>query len=359
MNTFYKMILKQFYPVFLIALLFFVLILQLVDLFTNLWKYLDNDAAIKDILLVSFYYFPKCISYSLPISLLFSISYTLGILYTNNELIMVFGSGVPLWKFILPFIVTGVLLSVGSFYFEENIVIDSFKQKNSLSRVLLNQSVSFSNTNVTVLTDNNRVIYYADYYNDNNKTLSGLIVFIREADKGFSKRIDAEYATWKEGEWELINCRVFKWDEKREYINESNLDRYTDPILNEPPSTFRKTARNVDEMPIEEALEWIDSLKKAGLPVREALTSFYKRFSFSLTPFIVSLLSAAIGGSFKKNILLMSLLSSLVVSVLFYVLQMVTVIFANLGYISPLSGAFSPFFIFLVSGLWAFRFVKT
>jgi lipopolysaccharide export system permease protein len=66
-----------------------------------------------------------------------------------------------------------------------------------------------------------------------------------------------------------------------------------------------------------------------------------------------------IGGSFKKNILLMSLLISLIISVLFYVTQMVTVIMANLGYISPITGAFSPFFLFIVSGAWLVRFVKT
>ena len=353
------MIVKEFLPVFIVSTLFFVLILQLVDLFTNLWKYLDNDASVKEILLVSFYYFPKCISSAMPISLLFSVSYTLGLLYTNNELIMVFGSGIPLWKFILPFIMTGVLLSIGSLFFEEKVVMDSYKKKNNMNRLLLNQSVSFSNTNVTVISENNRIIYYADYYNDNNKTLSGLIVFIKNEDNSFQKRIDAESATWRDSGWELRNARIFYWDEEGEYIQEMNRDQYIDPIISEPTSTFRKTVRNVEEMQIPEAREWIESLKKSGLPIREALTTFYKRFSFALTPLIVSLLSAAIGGSFKKNILLMSLLSSLVISVLFYVLQMITVLFANLGYISPISGAFSPFFIFLFLGIWTFRFART
>ena len=83
----------------------------------------------------------------------------------------------------------------------------------------------------------------------------------------------------------------------------------------------------------------IKSLKKAGLPFREQLTEYYRRFSFALTPFIVSIVSSALGGRFKKNILLMSLVVSLVISVGYYVLQMVSVLFAKLGYISPLVGA--------------------
>ena len=42
--------------------------------------------------------------------------YTLGNFYSNNELIAVFGSGVPLFRFVVPLlIVFGLLMSVSSF----------------------------------------------------------------------------------------------------------------------------------------------------------------------------------------------------------------------------------------------------
>ena len=359
MKTLFRYTLRQFFPVFMVSIIFFVLILQLVDLFTNLWKYLDNEAAISEILKVQLLYLPKCLIFALPISLLFSISYTLGTFYSNNELIIVFGSGIPLFAFIIPFILVGVFISVGSFFFEENIVIESYKEKNALSRTLLNQTVSFSNTNVTVLSEGNRIIYSADYYNDNTKSLSGLIVLFRDENGGFLRRIDAEWGTWKNDVWELKNCRVFEWDADRENIVETQINSVVEPLLSEPPSTFRKTVRNVEEMRFREAREWIAALRKAGLPFRESLTAYYKRFSFALSSLIVTFISGMIGGSFKKNILLMSLLVSLVISVLYYVIQMVTVIMANLGYISPITGAFSPFFIFVIFGAWLFRFVKT
>jgi hypothetical protein len=42
----------------------------------------------------------KCALFAIPISLLFSTSFTLGTFYSNNELIIVFGSGIPLFRFI-------------------------------------------------------------------------------------------------------------------------------------------------------------------------------------------------------------------------------------------------------------------
>ena len=117
-------------------------------------------------------------------------------------------------------------------------------------------------------------------------------------------------------------------------------------------------AHNI-RMSVEEAKLWVESLRKAGLPYREPLTDYYKRYSFALTPLIVAFLSCSLGGRFKKNILLMSLLLSLVVSVLYYVSQMVTSLFAKSGILTPIIGAWAPFAFFMIIGLWFFRTART
>ena len=350
---------RSFIPVFLVSLLFFMLILILVDLFANLWRYINNDVSILAILKVSLYYAPTCISYSLPISLLFSISYTMGTFYSNNELIAVFGSGVPLIRFILPFILIGLMLSVGGFYFEERVVRPSFAIKNQLSRELLGRNVTYSNTNVTVLSRGDRIIYHCDYYNDNSKTLSGVLVLVRDNEGDFQQCVSAEWATWEDTYWLFKRCRVFTWTEDGTYVTERYHETWHEEYLDEPPITFRKNIRDIREMRSSEAREWIFALQKAGLPYRKSLTDYYQRFSFALTPFIVALISSVIGGSFRKNILLMSLISSLSISVIYYVFQMMTKLFADNGYITPAAGAWIPVLFFTIAGFWAFRYART
>jgi lipopolysaccharide export system permease protein len=67
-----RYLIRQFIPVFLVALSMFMFLLVLLDIFVNLWHYLNNQVAISRILLVSFYYLPKSLSFALPISLLFA-----------------------------------------------------------------------------------------------------------------------------------------------------------------------------------------------------------------------------------------------------------------------------------------------
>jgi lipopolysaccharide export system permease protein len=196
MNKLNKMLVISFLQTFIISIVFFIFLIELVDLFANLWRYLNNDASFFLILKVAYLYLPKCIIYSISPALLFSVSYTLGTYYSNNELIAIFGSGVSLLQFTSPLIILGVIFSLGSFIFNEIYVIDTIKEKNELSNVLLGYNPSFSNTDITVVSTNN-TIYHSDYYNDNTQTLSGVILILRD-DKGeIYERIDAEWAEFK------------------------------------------------------------------------------------------------------------------------------------------------------------------
>lgn len=357
MKKLYLMVLRTVIPVFLVSIIFFVLLLELVDLFANLWRFLNQDVPLGDIMMIQLYYIPKCISYAFPVSILFSTSYCLGEFYARNELIAIFGAGISLGRFTLPFFVLGFFVSIFGFYFEENFVIDTFQKKNDLVREVLNQSVSFSNTNVTILGSDVSMIYHADYYNDMNKSLTGLVLTQRDAQGEFLRRIDAESAVWKDGLWELKGVRLYR--REGEEIHEEVLPLLVDPEISSPPFHFRKVFGNVEEMPRREAREWILSLRQAGLSYRGALAEYYKRYSFALAPLVVSLLSAAVGGRFRKNVLLMSLLSSLVFSVVYYVMQMLLMLLAKLGYIAPLVGAWTAFMVFLSMGLFLMGKART
>lgn len=344
MRTVDRYLVRQFVPVFLVGLLLFVLLLQLVDLFANLWKYLSYDTSALDILKVALLYTPKCVSYALPVSLLFAAAYVLGELYARNELIIFFTSGVPLRRLALSFFVIGSILSVLAFQFEDRIVIASLRQKKDLSGVLLRQRNSGSDSDIVVKADEGRLVYSAEYYNDAEKTLNNLTIVERNRDGAFNRLIQARRARWNDGAWDLENAVSYRWFDDRIVYESYGATKEFD----EPPDTFRRNALDVSDLRSRDAEAYIDDLRRAGFPVESALADYYKRFAFAATPFVVMLLSVAVGGRFRKNVLLMSLLASLVVSVIYYVIQMLTMLMAKLGYVSPVAGAWAPAVIFIL-----------
>jgi len=355
------MLLRQFAPIFLVALAFFILLLQLMDIFVSIWRYVAHDVPALEVARIALLYLPKCISFALPVSFLFAISYTLGLLYAGNELFAIFGSGVSLHRLVLPFITLGLLISVGSFYFEDAVVIPAFKTKNDAFAKAVKQVTSLSQQRVTVTSPDQRVVYTADYYNDAEQKLQGITIVVRDAGMNLANRIDAMSADWRGTRWVLSGCRIFTWDASTGLLSDETRATWDSPLLSEPPETFRRLASSVDQMRRADAQRYVGLLRKAGLTdfYREALTDYYRKYSFALTPFIVAFIASSLGSTFRRNILLMSLLSSLVISVGFYVAQMVASILAKNGLINPLTGAWTPFALFLLLGFMLFRTART
>jgi lipopolysaccharide export system permease protein len=359
MRLLYGMLLKQFLPILLMALLFFVLLLQLIDVFGSIWRYFAHNVGVRQVAWIALLYLPKCISFALPVSFLFAISYTLGIFYGNNELFAIFGSGVSLHRLVVPFLVLGMVLSVGAFFFDDTTVIPTFQMKNEAYAQAVKQITSLSQSNVTVTSPDQRVIYISDYYNDAQKRLTGVTVVVRDAQMNLVSRADAQWAEWVNNRWVLHVCRTFTWDPAARLLSAETRDTYDSPELVEPPDTFRKLARSIAEMNRAESQRYVALIRKAGLPYREVLTDYYRKYSFAFTPLIVAFIASSLGSTFKKNILLMSLLSALVISVAFYVSQMVAAILSKNGFIPPLAGAWSPFTVFMALGFLLFRTARS
>ncbi len=356
MKLLQRYLMQQFLPVCLVALLFFVVLLELGDLFVNFWKYLQNDVSVANIFKVMWLYIPKCISFSMPMSILFASSYTMGNMYARNELTSIFASGFPLYALILPLLVFGFLLSLSMFFFEDNVVIHSLYEKNKLNKTLLKQEESLSNTNIVVLSDSGKIIYTADYYQDADVKLYALLVIVRDEQGALLNVIQAPVAAWNGTEWITEQAVVYTVGPDRSVT----MTRNAIPVpLKELPSTFKRNTTSVDELASADAKKYIAALKKAGLPYAEQLSNYYKRFSFPLTIFIVLFFSISLGGRFRKNIMLMSLLLSLAVAVSYYVLQMVTMLFAKWEYISPSAGAWFPVILFVFLSTIILRYART
>ena len=256
MRLLYKMSMGYFFRYLISSILFFVLILELLDIFSNLWRYINNGVPLSQILHVAALYFPKCVVFSLPISVLFSIAYTLGNFYANNELIAIFGCGVSLYKFVFPFIIIGVLLSTGSFYFEEKVVIRTYREKGELTYNLLNSQRNYNNANVTIIDHAHNRIYHADYYNDTEKVLSNVVITENDG-SGWPVRLDANVGEWSNDDncWVFHNVVMFKWDPEKNLYAMTQQKMLTDESYDQSPDSFRNISRNVEEMEKETAPE--------------------------------------------------------------------------------------------------------
>lgn len=353
-------LLKLFLPVFLIALIFFVLVLELGDIFYNLNNYIENKVSLKTILKIALLFLPKCISFAMPISMLFAGSYTLGNLYAKNELTIIFSSGVSLQRFVLPILIFSFLCSVGMFFFEDQIVIKTFSKKNALFQEAVDKEQSLDTYDLAVMSNWGKVIYTSDYYDAVNKVLNNPKIIHKNDEGRLDMIIASQNATWNEEKslWVLKSSNVYRIDENEDVFFNFEAESIFD-FLNEPPESFQKITANVDEMQAGEVKDFLDKLQQKGFSQTEYLVKYYQRFSFPFTIFIVLFLSISFGGYLKKNVLLMSLLLSLSFAVLYYVSQMSTAVLASWNLISPIVGAWLPFIVFFILSVFLIKKART
>jgi lipopolysaccharide export system permease protein len=334
----------------------FITLLCLIDLFLNLVHYLNYEARFSEIMRASIYYIPKSFSLALPIALLFASAYTLGDLSARNELTSIVTSGIPFWRLSLSLIVIGVIMSVFAFFFEDYIVIPTFKEKNILTRRLRHQEQSKKDSNIVVKTNNGNRIYSVDYYDRVNQTINGVSIVERDTNGNFIQQIRAASASWNGEYWVFNNAYVYEWDDRllRVHNLPAIVTNYT-----ETPEIFSRSSVAAADLSVRDAALLVNDLRQAGLPYAEAQADYYHRFSFSAVSFIVIILSISMGGRFRKNIMLMSLLTSLTIAVVFYIMEMLSMMLATQGYIKPLIGAWFPVVFFSILGLTLVVHAKT
>lgn len=351
-----RYILKFFFPVFVVAMLFFILLLQLAELFINLAHYLSYDVPLSSIFQVLYLYVPKCIVFSFPMATLFAVAYTIGSLYSTNELTAMFSAGVSLRRLAWPLLMFGVFFSAAIFFFEDKIVIHSFAKKTQLSNELLRLTPDLSTQDLVVQGDNGKMVYIADAYIHDTQELINLLIIVRSEKSAMEYVIAADSARWIIKSWIVRNPIVYDFSNGNKAQVHHDISQF---FFMEPPSTFQKKIQHVDQMSVADTRQFIKDLRRAGLPYNEYLAQYYRRFTFPLTIFIVVLLSIPAGGWFRKNTLLMTLLFSLSTATLYYVTEMMTMLFAKWEYISPLAGALSPFLIFSALGIFLISRSKT
>lgn len=356
----HRYLFQRFIPVFLGSLGFFSPVLILVDLLMNLTSYIQNNAAAIDVAKVILLYLPKTIWYAMPLGILFAVAYTLSDLYASNELTAIFSSGVSLIHFVYPLLIFSIIMSVVLFLFENFIVVPTLAEKNELQNSLLHKEKSLNKSNIVVISEGGRIIYKARHYESSSKRLSSLYIIFRTDEKNLEAVVFSDYALWDEQllRWRLGNSLEYDYEDGTMTVSHSVKDEYKER-LTEGYEVFQSNVKNIQDVDVKQAKSYIEHLKRAGLPYQEELSEYYKKFAFPSVVFIVVFLSIGISGKSRKNVLLISLSLSVAAAVLFYVTQMVTMILAAGGYISPLMGAWFPVFLFIGISIVLLYYART
>lgn len=318
-------------------------VLLMFDIFSNLERYMSYSVSYAQIGRLTFLYLPAAIGLAVGPAALFATTYFLSMLHANNEMIILSNIGYPFRRIIAPIIVLGIALVCFQFFFSEQVAIPASREKARLSKEVFGERQLGDNRNVTLQSPEGRYVLHAGRYYESEQRITSVILVVLDEQGRLNARIDATSGSFNGTYWVFRDVRKYLLDLDGIVLHASREDEYHNEGITMEPALFRNLSADITTMELQSALRYVQRIKLMDSNQYALYASdLANRVFGNLTPLILIIISCSTVFTWRKNVLVLSILASLAIAVVFFVLQMVSMIFAKQGIYAPELGPLAP-----------------
>lgn len=347
-----KYLIKQFLQTIFFGIIAFTLIFVVIDMMENLDDFIDQNVPGDVILHYYLVFTPEIIRLMTPVSVLFAALFTAGKSASLSELTAIKASGVSLIRFMTPFIVTTLIISLISVYFTGYVVPMANKTKVSIEREYLNRGISFAGSNLFFQDSRTRIVSISFF--DNSRNIANHVSIQEFAANNLTRmisRVDAQsmYYDSTSRLWVAYNGvkRTLEQESQNiEYFKESKID-----YLSFSANDLNSKQQKPEEMNLSELKNLIDSQQRAGNDPTATLIEYYSRYSFPMASLIIVLFGLPISANKRKGGLAVQVGINILVTFIYLVFMKVSQAFGKNGAMDPFLTAWFANIIFLAAAL--------
>ncbi len=300
-----------------IALVAFLSIFVVVDLFEKIDTYVDNRIGVPTVLRYNLYKIPQIVLLVLPVAMLLGCLFGIGSLSRRNELLPLQNAGISANRMLLPIYLLGVAASVLAFVAGETILPRANERLNRVWREEIRKEPKTraeTRTNMTLLGDGGR-LYLIGRYDARKKSMRDVVIQ-KFAEKTLVERVDAREGDWRDNHW------VFRKGFLRQFREDSEeasaFEELIIPDLAETPEDFARPEKEPEEMSIGELREFVRRTVASGGTALKEETELHLKLSFPLCNLILVLLGTPIAARRRRSGLAVSFALAVGIAFLYY-----------------------------------------
>ena len=344
-----KYLIRQFLQTVFFSLLAFIMIFLVVDAMENLDDFIDQNVPWINILHYYFVFTPEIIKLITPVAVLFGALFTAGKVSTLSELTAMRASGVSLYRFMAPFVITSLFISLISLYFGGYVVPMANKTKIYIEQTYLKKGLTFTGNNIYFQDSKTRIVsisYFDDHLNCANRV--SIQDFNPKDLTEMRRRIDSQTLDYDSvgGEW------IARHGIDRRFTQESESAQYFDSLklsnLLFKPKDLTKKQEKPAEMNLSELSDLIDAQKRAGTNPTVAQIEYHSRFAFAMTSVIIVLFGLPISANKRKSGLAVQVGINILIAFIYLVFMKISQAFGKNGALDPVLTAWFANIIFAV-----------
>ncbi len=323
-------IIRKFLLTFITAISLIIVIVIVVDVSENIQDFLDSKAPLMEV--VTGYYLnfiPYFVNLFSPLFTFIAVIYFTSKLSGKTEVVAMFNAGMSLYRMLLPYLFSAIIIGVMSFYLSNFLIpitssnLLAFKEKYVSRQVRPKQADNHmkigANTYAYVhYWDNINVIGYDFWYEQFNKD-------------GVKYKISAESIAWDSvsSSWQLSNYVKRYFSGINEKVEHGLM---MDTVLNLTPNDFVWIKNGVDLMNYSEIREFIKKEKEKGSEhVKLYEVEKHRRVAFPFSTIILTVVGMCVSSRKSRQGMGLHLLVGLAISFSFILLMQISQVFAIFG----------------------------
>ncbi len=347
-----KYLIKQFLQTILFGIIAFTLIFVILNMVDNIGSFLDQGVSFIIILHYYVVFCPDIIKLMTPVAVLFGALFTAGKAANLSELTAIKSSGVSLFRFMLPFIITTFFISLFSIYFAGYVVPLANQTKENLEHKYLNAGSNNYGSNIYFQDSQTRIVSISFF--DSNRD-QAIRVSIENFDKNdlirMVSRIDAASMVYDT----VSRIWIAKNGIERTFTKTSQTAHFFTTLkinnLNFTPAELLTKQQKPEEMNLTQLKKFVQVQKRAGNNPNSTLIEYYSRFSFPMASLVVVLFGLPISANKRRGGLAVQVGVNILVTFIYLAFMQISLAFGKNGALSPLLTAWSSNLIFLAAAL--------
>ncbi|MFW5962105.1 MAG: LptF/LptG family permease [bacterium] len=346
-----KYIIKEISKPFLMGIIIITIIMLSSFLFQLSDLIIIKKIPISTVAKLLLYQLPQLIVQTFPIAVLFATTTSIGTLSKENEFTALRMGGVSLYRLMIPLIIFGIIISIFTYIFNEEIVPWSTHEAKMIMRENIIKEASPEIKEDVFLKGPQNKLFYVREYNKNKKELRDIVIYdLAKKNKAFPDIIIAQEGIISEVSWELKNGLIHEYDNGGKILLETQFNKMEFEALKETEKIFANQ-KTTDEMNRKELEKEITLFQRSGINISSLLVDYHLKLAIPFTPFIFIFLGVPLSLNNKKgkgvNILL-----SIVIIFSYYLILSLARSFGKNEMLPPLMAAWLTNIFFTVIGVF-------
>ena len=354
-----RYLLKQFLLTVLFGLAAFTLLFVIIDLMENLGDFLDQNVSEQMIMQYYLVFIPEIIRLITPIAVLLASLFTAGKMANLNELTAIKASGVSLYRFMAPFLIASIFISLISIYFGGYLVPMANKQKVLIEQNYLKKGIVFIGGNIIIQDSKTRIVSLNSFDAVHQQAY---MISIQEFNPMDNTKLISQLNGFRMVFDPAKNCWVIYDGVIRSFTDTTEtMEKF--PIRDFPQLNFRiedviKKQRKPEEMTLSELNKFADEQLRTGNDPTSIEIEYQSRIAFAFASVVVILFGLPISANRRRGGLAIQFGINLLVTFLYLVFMKVSQAFGKNGVMNPLITAWLANFIFLAVAIYNIKIAQ-